>query len=316
MQALASELHRRAQRRFQRRTVKAFDVDGVWSVDLVDMTGDWVRENDGYRYILCVVDVFSRYAWVAPLRDKSAGTVRAAFQTLFRQAIPAQIWADRGSEFYAASVKGLFDQHDIVLYSTYSESKSVVVESFNRTLKNRMWRQFTERQDRRWVDTLEELVHDYNHSKHSSIGMTPAEAHTGKHNAELLERQEARDDGRPKKKPKFKVGDRVRISRVKGTFEKGYHPNWSYEVFTVAEALETKPATYRLRDHRGEVIQGSFYEPELQKTAQGDTYLVEKVLKTRTVKGKKQYLVKWLGYSEKDNSWVDEKDLGDVKKMK
>ena len=149
--------------------------------------------------------------------------------------------------------------------------------------------------------------------------MEPAEARTGDHDLELLARQTKREQALlPKKraKPKLRVGDRVRISRVKGTFEKGFHPNWSVELFTVAEVLETNPVTYRLRDHRGEVIQGSFYEPELQKTKQGDTYLVEKVLKTRTVKGQKQHLVKWLGYSDKNNSWVDEKDLGGIQKLK
>ena len=106
----------------------------------------------------------------------------------------------------------------------------------------------------------------------------------------------------------FKPGDHVRISKVKGTFEKGYQPNWSEEIFMIAMQKKTMPPMYTLRDHWGEPILGAFYEPELQKITQlPKHYHVERIIKTRTNSktGKMQYLVKWMGYGDNSNSWVD-----------
>lgn len=106
---------------------------------------------------------------------------------------------------------------------------------------------------------------------------------------------------------KFNVGDKVRVSKVKKLFEKGYEPNWSEETYVVMQRVNRKPVVYRLKDQLGEKLDGVFYEQELQKVnVVDDVYIVEKVLKTRKVKGKMEYFVKWRGYPEKFNSWVTE----------
>ena len=113
-----------------------------------------------------------------------------------------------------------------------------------------------------------------------------------------------------KQKPKYKVGDKVRISKYKRkVFDKGYTPNWSEEIFTVDEIQSTVPVTYRLKDLRGEEIKGSFYQPELLKAEQ-KVFRIDKVIR-RDYK-KKMALVKWKGYSDDFNSWIPMKDLKDI----
>ena len=99
------------------------------------------------------------------------------------------------------------------------------------------------------------------------------------------------------------VGDKVRISRTKGIFEKGYLPNWSEEVFDLYEVKLTNPVTYILKDTAGEVLQGGFYENELQKTSQ-ELYRIEKVIRKKKIDGVEHALVKWSGYNDKYNEWI------------
>jgi hypothetical protein len=111
-------------------------------------------------------------------------------------------------------------------------------------------------------------------------------------------------------KPKFKVGDKVRISKYKKVFDKGYLPNWTTELFTVSKVLNTTPITYKIKDYNDEEIEGSFYEQELVKfDKQNEDYEVEKILKTRTRNGKKEYLIKWRSYDSTFNSWIPEENL-------
>ena len=166
-----------------------------------------------------------------------------------------------------------------------------------------MWKKFTAENTRNWIDMLDALLHTYNNSVHSTIGMTPVEASEKENETKVL--QNIINKTRPisKSKPKFKVGDRVRISRSKGLFEKGYLPNWSEELYIVDKVQETIPVTYKLKDTLDEVIEGSFYQQELQKSYQ-EVYRVEKVIKKKKINGVEHALVKWSGYSEKHNQWI------------
>src|SRR6266496_6652036 len=195
-------------------------------------------------------------------------------------------------------------ENNITRYSTHGEHKSAVVERFNRTLKTNMWKRFTAENTRVWINMLDKLMNDYNNKYHNTIEMTPTEASKKENEVEVLNNQEFVE--RTVDKHKFKVGDRVRISRIKGLFEKGYLPNWSEEVFEIVEGKNTNPYTYILKDSQGEVVVGSFYTEELQKTSQ-EVYRIEKVLRKKKINGVEHVFVKWLGYDKKFNEWIPTK---------
>ena len=255
--------------------------------------------NRSIKYLLAVIDVFSKYGYLIPLKDKTGKSVASALKTIFKERKPEKMWVDKGKEFYNKDVRELIE-----LYSTENEEKSIVVERWIRTMKERMWKYFTDNNTNHYVNILSDLVEDYNNTRHSSIKMTLVEASKKKNELGVWrnlypDHLEIRDI-----KPKFSVGDKVRISKKKKTFEKGYTTRWTEEIFTIVKVKHTSPVTYKIADLYGEEIQGTFYEPELQKTSQ-QLFRIEKVIK----RGKKKSLVKWKGYSDDFNSWVDNKDI-------
>ena len=309
-QQLAEELHKPIRRKFKTRKVIVNYIDEIWSADLVfmDKLSKW---NKGFKYLLTVIDVFSKFAWVVPLKDKKGSSITTAFADIIKtyKRKPEYLWVDKGSEFYNKTFKEWLLQNDIELYSTFNEGKAVIIERFNRTLKSRMYKQFTIQNNTIWYNIIDKLVDEYNKTKHGSIKLTPVEA-SKKKNHGLVYFNLYGDIEASKQKPKFKIGDEVRISKYKRkVFDKGYTPNWSEEIFTVDKIQFTNPLTYKLKDLRGEDIQGSFYEPELLKAKQ-EVFRIDKVI--RRDHKKKQALIKWRGYSDDFNTWIPLKDLKNI----
>jgi transposase InsO family protein len=297
-QRLVEELHAPARRNFPRRHVIVRGYDDLWQADIVEMR-PYSRFNKGYHYILTVIDVLSKYAWAVPLKSKGGSETAEVIAKIIRESgrCPKNLQTDMGKEFYNTDVQRLVRKHNINHYSTYSVLKASVVERFNRTLKNNMWKMFTFNGTYKWIDELPRLVADYNARKHRTIGMRPLDVTPAIAKRLLTTVYSAiKIAGLTK----FKVGDRVRVSKHKTVFEKGYTPNWSTEVFKIVKVQHTNPATYLLEDYRGKSIAGAFYEHELHHAAYPDTYLVEKVLRRR---GDEVY-VKWLGFDGSHNSWI------------
>ena len=201
------------------------------------------------------------------------------------------------------------EKDNIPLYSTKNEEKPNVCERWKRTIKTKMWKQFTVQGNTQYLSVLPKILEQYNNTKHSSIKMTPVEA-SYKKNESAVYFNLYGDMVQLSSKPKFKVGDKVSISKYKRkVFDKGYTPNWTEEIFLINKIQSTNPIAHRIKDLNNEEIQGSFYEPELLKVTQ-DIFRIDKVIR-RDYK-KKQALVKWLGYSDDFNSWVPLKDLQDL----
>ena len=299
---LAEELHKPIKRKFKKRRVFVNGIDKIWAADLVDMKAlsDY---NDGVTFLLLVIDIFSKYGWVIPLKDKKGKTVAEVLKTIFKERKPEKLWTDKGKEFYNKDVKDLIE-----IYSTENEEKSSIVERWIRTMKDKMWKYFTDNNTYTYIDILPDLVEDYNNTVHSSTKLTPVEASKKKNELTVWrnlypDRLKIHD-----LTPKFSVGDKVRITKKKKVFEKGYTTRWTEEIFKITEIQNTNPITYKLEDLNEKEIKGTFYEPELQKTKQ-QVFRIEKVL----IKGKNKSLVRWKGYDETFDSWVDNKKLIDLR---
>lgn len=299
---IVNEIHKNARIHFPRRNVILKDIDDLWQADLIDMQS-LSKFNAGYKYILAIIDGFSKYAWAIPLKKKDKNTVPKEFETLLTKGrIPKNLQTDMGTEFYNDKFKKVAEKYNINHYSTYSTKKASIVERFIRTIKTKLFKEFSLKGNYKWInDTLKNKIYEYNHSYHRTIGKPPA-AVNHRNKTKILRRYiTLLNCKKIAKCNRFQVGDFVRISKHKGCFEKGFTPNWSTEVFKITKVQHTNPTTYLLEDAKSRPILGAFYSQEIKKTKYPEIYLVEKVLKR---KGDKVY-VKWLGLPSSENSWID-----------
>ena len=308
----AYTLHRAYHKRYRRNQTIAQGIDYQWQADLADLD-ELSKANDGSRYLLTVIDVFSRYAWAVPIAKKSGVAVREAFRELFRQAgarRPKHLQTDKGKEFFNRDVQELLREEKVHHFASESDQKAALVERFNRTLKLRMAHYLTGANSLRYIDVLPKLLSGYNASTHRSIGMAPRDVTKAKE-AELWRKLYGSAVAGTLSTPSSSPRAVVRISKVKGVFEKGHHPNWTEEMFRVLRHVKRSGTrgVYKLEDWMGEPIEGQFYEDEVQEVEPSDLFFIESVLQRRTVGGEKQVLVKWRGWPKKFNTWIDAKEL-------
>ena len=252
---------------------------------------------------MCVIDIFSKYAWVVPLKDKKGITITNAFQKILKQSNkkPNKIWVDRGSKFYYSCVKKWLKDNNIEMIRYITKK---VAERFIRTLKTKICKYMTSISTNVYIDKLNDIVNEYNNTYHRTIKMKPVDVEDNTyidsadlHSMEL----------HPINDLKFKVGDHVRISKYKNIFAKVYSPNWSEEGFVIKKVKNTVPWTYVINDLSGDEISGTFYEKEQQKTNQQE-FKIEKVIKRKLDK----LYVKWKGYDSSFNRWIDKKRLNQI----
>ena len=301
-------MHKPIRYRFPRRRTIVRGIDSQWQLDLVEL-GSISDSNDGYRYLLVCVDVFSKFCWIRPLHKKTGEEVVQALKSIFNEGrVPEKIQTDKGKEFLNKHVQSFLKINKVQFFTTFNyDTKCSIVERLNRTLKTKMWRYFTFMNTRRYVDILQELAASYNKSRHRSIGMAPVEVNVD--NSNIVWNKLYGDVGIARQK--FKVGDNVRITKERQPFRKGYLPNWSEEIFVVNDVNKHGvPYVYILNDLMGEILHGTFYEEELQKVTPPEIFKVEKVLKERRTRNGKEYFVKWMGYPTKFNSWIS--DMHDI----
>lgn len=311
-------LHKPVQRRFTRNKYILSNYNELWQVDLSDMR-TYSQYNDGFKYILCVIDVFSKYAFARPMKKKDSCTVKKCFEDIFTEAraTPRHIQSDKGTEFVSREVRNYFEGRNINYYTTNNpDIKASIVERFQRTLKMKMWRYFTHKNTYKYIDILQDLLHSYNHSYHSSIKMRPIDV---SFNNIMTVWTNLYD--RPRNRVKtfhntnINVGDHVRITKYKHVFQKGYETNWSDEIFVIESIINRSPhLVYTLKDLQNEPITGTFYSKELQKVTYNPTitYKIDKIIRSRRVGNRKEVLVKWKGYPNKFNSWISASSLEEI----
>ena len=297
-------LHKQTKTKFRRRRTLSKGINELWQADLVDLSL-LSNENNSHRYLLTCIDVFSKYARVEPLKNKTGNALTVAFTKMIAEQQCKLLQTDKGTEFLNASFQKLLRDRNIRHYTSENDDvKAAVVERFNRTFKGVMWRYLTHTSSGRYIDVLPQLVTSYNNTYHRSIKMTPSEVNA--HNESVV-RKRLYSLKNMTFKWRYNVGQTVRMRQTKRVFKKGYEPSWTEEIFTISSLYPSDPPTYILKDLAGEEIKGKFYEQEIQPITYNatDAHIVERVIKTRRRGKRIEYFVKWRNYPDKFNSWVD-----------
>ncbi|KAL3080977.1 hypothetical protein niasHS_012705 [Heterodera schachtii] len=272
-------LHRQAKRRYRRLPTLAPGLHTEWQADLA-IFDRLVKQNRGYSYLLVCIDTLSRQVFVEPVKTKTSTNMIIAFGRIFKRSkyIPWKVLTDQGKEFTARAVQQFFRTNDVEHFCmlTSPQFHAGMAERANRSIKERLYRYFTERNTYKWIDVVQDFVRAINHSPNSTIGMCPADVNF--QNAEAL-RQKLHNaaENVVRHPPKYRVGDRVRIEKYKHVFQKGYLPRFTNELFTVAEVhSERSPVVYRLRDDKNEIISGTVEQQFVQVEWQtGNTVRIE-----------------------------------------
>ena len=300
MEDLSEELNKGVINKFERKKIIVNHIDEIHSCDLVDMQ-KYSKVNRGYKYIFTNIDIFSKYAWSFPIKSKKISDIKPCLEKIFKERKPLYIWSDQESSFFSKEMLKFFEDNNIKIYHTYSNLKAVIIERFNRSLRELMMKEFVKNNNTVYYNILPELIKKYNNRYHHTIKMKPIEVNklNKKHIKNTVYNYDITN-----KKPKFKINYIVRISlKRRELFDKpAGNIKWSEELFKIYKINKSNVISYQLKDMNDEIIKGIFYEKELQLTKNiSDEYIIEKVLKT---KGNQMY-VKWRGYNNNFNSWVN-----------
>ena len=288
----------------------------LFQCDTTFFTADALVEvNHGYKYLLCVIDVYTKMAWTYPLKDVKCEAVVECLKDVFSKCgkVPEKIQTDKGSEFKCASMKKLMQDNNIVHYFSYSDRKCAVVERFNLTIQQLLYKIMTQYRSYEWTKLLPQAMKIYLNRTHRTIEMSPLDAEKDESEEKLketyIEIYKKAEENRSK--PKFKVGDLVRIFVKRSTFHRGYYQNYTVEYFKIKKVLTNLPIPrYKLDDIMGEEVEATFFPDELVAyTPANDEYYIEKVIMSRGKGRNKRHLVQWEGWPSKFNSWIRDEEL-------
>ena len=304
MEDLSQELNKPTINKFERKKIIVNHINEIHSTDLVDMS-QYSKINKGYKYIFTNVDVFSKIAYAYPIKSKKIQDIKPCFEKIFKNNKPKFIWSDKESAFLSKEMQQFFKDNNVKIYHTNSHLKAVVIERFNRSLRELMMKEFTKNNNTVWYNILPKLIKIYNNRYHSTIKMKPNQVNK---NNEKYIKENIYSYNKISKNPKFKINDLVRISlKRRDLFDKpSGNIKWSEELFKIHSIKKSNVITYKIKDLNDEIIEGIFYERELQKTKNNSgVYIIEKIIR----KNKDKYFVKWRNYSNEFNSWIDKDDV-------
>ena len=261
---LSNELDKPTIQKFERKKVIVNHINEIHSADLVDMT-QYSKINKGYKYILTNIDVFSKIAYAFPLKSTKYKTSKLVLKKYFKKNKPKFIWSDKEPAFFSKEMQKFFKDNNVKIYHSNSHLKAVVIERFNRSLRELMMKHFVKNNNTIWYNILPKLIKIYNNRYHSTIKMKPVDVNK---NNEKYIKENIYTYNKTSKKPRFKLGDLVRISlKRRDVFDKASgNIRWSEELFKVHSINRSNVITYKIKDLNGEIIEAIFYEKELQKT--------------------------------------------------
>lgn len=288
---IVDELHRPARVNIPSRAVEIRSLTDLGAADIAEFP-KFKPENDGYRYLLVYISAASKMVEAEPLKTKSGASVAEGMRKILERLRfrPSRLWSDAGSDFFNPPMRKLMKEYNITHYHTFSEKKSVLAERVIKTLKQLIYKNFQVQGTYEWVKPLPDILKIYNGRVHRSTGMAPDRVRL-RHEKTIIDRLKSIKRPAPRS-GLLKPGTYVRLSKTRNIFAKKYAENWTYEIFKIAQRLNTNPVTYKINALDNTPILGTFHRLELQPTKFSDTYLVQKILK----KEGDRCLYKWLGF--------------------
>jgi hypothetical protein len=314
-------LNRKILTHFPTTRVIIGGINQLHQADLIDLS-KYQQYNEGVNFILIIEDVFSKFVWAIPLKNKSNVEVLRALKQVYKSYsdFPSSFSSDKGTEFTGKKIQSFFKSNDVNIFQSHRNTKAQFVERVIETLKHKIFTYLTLHKTFKYIDVLPNIISSYNHTVNRETKTFPANVSArnapkiftnlyGDNIIDIVHSEIASSESKLKSLD-LKEGDFVRISIKKGQFAKRYHNNFSNEVFKVKEIKRTKPVTINLEDLSEEAILGKFYLNELQKIIfTSEVFYVEKILNKFVKNGKKYVEVEWRDYGKKFDSIVSADDL-------
>ena len=251
-----------AKQNYATNKTDVYFIDDIWSLDFLDLKDYGLENNRGYRYVLVIIDNFSKFGWTIPLKNKKSQTIKDSFENILisSKRSPKLIESDRGRELYNNIFQDFLNENNIKLYSRNSSYGAVFAERFNRTIMDLLKKIVFEQGDAKWIDILPTITKQYNNKVHSSTKLTPIQASLKKNEGYVYKNLL---DKRKKMKPKFQVNDLVRTADIKKTFSKGDTTNWSYKLYKITEIINDTIASYKIDNLKERYIESLLKKTEL-----------------------------------------------------
>jgi hypothetical protein len=277
---------------------------------------EFVEANHGYKYLFTTIDVFTKMAWVYPMKDNKCKTVMECFQDILRKCgeKPQRLNSDRGSELICNQFKKYLKDNNIHHYLSYSLRKCPVIERFNLTIQTLLYKIMRKNNSHEWTKYLDQAMNIYLHRKHRTIKMSPLEAEKDENEMEVRRTyfEKYVKAGEKTQTPKFSLGDSVRIFKERGTFHRGYKEDFTTETFIITKVLTNLPVPrYKLKEANGDEVVGSFFQDELVLYNPPEFFEID-VLKTRGKGKNKEFLVHYRGWPHTYDEWKKALDMKDL----
>ncbi|CAG2222409.1 unnamed protein product [Mytilus edulis] len=310
-------LRKELRRHFTRTRVIVSGINDQFDMDLIDIS-NMKSENSGVSFLLVVIDIFSKYLWIKALKNKTAKVVVAALKKILNHTTFTKGRSDKGGEFNNKIMKAYLKSKNIYYFTTEnSETKANFAERVIKTIKNMMYRYFTKQRSHRYINVLQDFVKTYNSTPHRSLNNIAPKDVNKENEADIWAFMYLKPK-KPKQPQKFqfKVGDTVRLTKISNVFDRSYDEHFTREIFKIRKRFRMQSIpVYKISSFDNSPVSGLFYSGEMIKVNKDENsmWYIENKLKKRKRNGVIQWLVKFEGWPDKYNQWIDENVITEPK---